>query len=166
MSAALFPHAEGELIAALGLAPKRVRGLRAGQLTRGTDWTHVGGQVRYSAAGRDKLRSLLKIDPEPLPTIEDLAPKKIEEDPLPNPPAAPAPFPAAAEPSPGDERELVCVKICMNKAIVLATFGDKRVRVRVRDSANITPGLKMKCLLIDADLWQLSQRLPRWRGKW
>jgi hypothetical protein len=185
MSADHYPHAESELVATLGLARKRVRDVRAGTLVRGEDWNHIGGQVRYTDEGQKKLLSALHITPPPAapsapePTdAKDLAPKKsvlLTPDDLPDDDSIPSVHidgeasggkTAALQLKPGDERELVCSKLCLNKAIVLATFGTLQVRVRVRDSSNITRGLKMKCRLIDADLWQLAQRLPRWKGKW
>jgi hypothetical protein len=90
------------------------------------------------------------------------APKKSAERPAqPRPPARVAP------PRPGEVRELVCLRTyALNKRIVLAKFGAAEVRVRVRDSANLTAGLTMQCRFLSADLWELAQRLPRWRGKW
>lgn len=67
----------------------------------------------------------------------------------------------------GARHELVVAKIYLNNPrIVQARFGRVLVRVRVKDSENLTPGLAMQCTWIEADLWQLATRLPRWKGKW
>lgn len=178
MSADRFPHAEGELVSSLGLARKRVREVRSSALVRGDDWSHTGGQVRYSEGGLKKLLSALRIPPsgEPIapppapaaaetpPAPEDLAPKKIEKVPAAQipPRAAPAPGPLKR----GDVHELVMVRTYQNRQIVLAEFGDVPARVRVRDSAKLIRGMKMKCAFLERDLWRLAQPLPRWRGKW
>lgn len=152
-----FEHSEGDLTAQLGLARGVVRAVRSESLEQGTDWKHVRGAVRYSEAGWAKLLLLLKISA----------------------PAARPPTPAAApeiaggiatvtQLFPGAQRQLVVAKIYKaNPRIVCATFARPHdARVRVKSSANLVPGMAMACAWIEGDLWQLAQRLPRWRGKW
>ena len=133
-------------MAELGLARALVRTVRTEQLTRGTHWNQQANEVRYSAEGRTLLFSILKAQPEK------------------NSPAAPdepAPTPATAR-----RAELVCAKIPRNRRIIFATLGAETLRVRVRDNTNILPGMKLTCTHLQADLWELSQPLPRSRGRW
>lgn len=148
MNASPFTHAEADLVAALGLARAVVRTVRSEQLTRGTHWHTIAGEVRYSDEGRTLLFSILKAEPQ-----KNLA--EIRPDP-------------GAEPAePGGPRELVCVRTyTMNRRIVQARLGDEIVRVRVKDSAKLIEGMTMRCSHVQADMWELVQPLPRWRGKW
>lgn len=180
MTAANYPHAEHALAAELGLAQKDLRDVR-GDLERGADWQHVGKEVRYSATGRARLLEALKITPAAAP--EDSAPKNSAgPGPVPStPPATPVPpelaaaraqllgvlHLAAAQAAPADVAELIVVRVYpLNRRIVLAARDGARVRVRVPNSKNLVPGMAMKCRHRDGDLWELAQRLPRWRGKW
>jgi hypothetical protein len=82
------------------------------------------------------------------------------------PAASPTP-PDLGPPRPGDQRELVCVRTYpLNRRIVLATLGTAEVRVRLRDSANLRPGMRLTCRFLQADLWELATRCPRFPGKW
>ena len=148
-----FVHSEAALVKSLGLARKKISSLRGSGLVRGTDWANDGGEVRYSADGLARLLGLLGLEPSApaeLPPAEDLAPKD------------PAPSGAADAP-----RELVCVRTYpLNRRIVQARDGELLLRVRVRDSAHITPGMTLSCSHVSADLWELATRLPRWKGKW
>jgi hypothetical protein len=181
MSADRFPHAEGELVSRLGLARKRVRDVRASLLVRGDDWNHIGGVVRYSEAGQKKLLDALNVSPAsaPLdpPAVPDgfvgvppavdgpflsrplgyLAPKKSEE-----PSGAPPP---AAALKPAGEEDLVVTRKFLNRAIVQARFGKTLMRVRVKDSRKLVPGMFIRCQHIEKDLWKMTERLPRFVGK-
>jgi hypothetical protein len=148
LNAPTFIHAEADLVAALGLARALVRDVRTEQLTRGTHWQHVAGAVRYSDEGRDRLHLILKAEPQ----------KNLAEI-----PAEPGAEPA----EPSGLRELVCLRTyTMNRRIVQAQLGEEIVRVRVKDSAKLTAGMVMRCTHVQADMWELAQPLPRWRGKW
>lgn len=145
----LFAHAEADLVKTLGLSADALKATRK-KLKRGADWDVVRGFIRYSSDGRSKLFLALKIPAagEPAPTPDE---KKETDGPL----------------QPGARRELVCVRtFALNKRIVYAKFGDAPQRVRLKDSANLRPGMTMTCALVRDDLWELAQRLPRWPGKW
>ena len=148
-----FLHTEADLVRELALARKKIAALRADVLVRGVDWAHEGGEVRYSAFGREKLMALLKV-----PAPEDSAP---------NPPP-PADLPADHPPRPGDVRDLVCVRTYpLNHRIIQARLGETLVRVRVRESAKFTPGMTgLRCRFVGADLWDLARPGPRAKGKW
>lgn len=156
-----YVHAEADLTSELGLARADVREVRSTQLEREIDWKHVRGAVRYTASGWAKLRSLLKISVGATPAAPDLAPKNSDELAPPVPAAAAPPAPTA-----GEVRELVMVRTWRNPRIVQARLGAVLVRVRVRDNAKLTVGMVMRCALVDADLWELAQPLPKRRGKW
>jgi hypothetical protein len=144
-----FPHAETEIVATLGLARAVVRDVRSDHLTRGTHWQHVAGAVCYSDEGRTLLFNLLKAEPQK--NSAEIGPAEIA------PPAAPPP-PA--------KQSLVCTRTPRNRRIVFAKLGGELMRVRVRDSANILPGMTLLCAHVQADLWELAQPLPRARGRW
>lgn len=146
MNASPFIHAEADLVAALGLARAVVRTVRTERLTRGTHWNQTANEVRYSAEGRTLLFSILKAEPEKNP---------------PGPPGEAEPLPPPAR-----RADLLCAKIPRNRRIVLATLDGEPMRVRVRDSARILPGMTLTCTHVQADLWELSQPLPRSRGRW
>lgn len=42
----------------------------------------------------------------------------------------------------------------------------KPQRIRVKDNANFTEGMKIPCSWIQNNLWQCTKRMPRGRGKW
>lgn len=42
----------------------------------------------------------------------------------------------------------------------------KKMRVRVRSSENFIKGMTLACRWVQQDLWECTQRMPRWRGKY
>lgn len=157
----LYPHAESDLADQSGLAHDALKATRAEILRRGTDWELVKGRVRYTQAAMSRTLSYLKICDE--------AP--AAEPPPPGPAAAAhsAPNPAGQKitAAAGELRELVVTKRCApNRRMVLATLEGAEQRVKVRDNINLIAGMKMQCRLIQGNLWDLAQRLPRWRGRW
>lgn len=42
----------------------------------------------------------------------------------------------------------------------------KKMRVRVKTSVNFIPKMTLECRWIQQDLWECTQRMPRWRGKY
>lgn len=153
-----FTLEEGQLSAELGLARPKVRALRTDELVHGTDWKSIGGLVRYSRAGWEKLRRSVGLAagepaaPPPAPA-KDLAPKK-----------------AVGQPPPlqhGDVHDLVVVRIYpVNRKILLARLGNSEVRVRVGSNQKFMPGMVLPAKFLEADLWELARRAPRYRGKW
>ena len=166
-----FVHQERALAESLGLPQKDLRGVRTDELTVGVDWKNIRGEVCYSDAGRIRLLDALKISD--VVAAVDSAPKNSFEPcaldleraallGVLSGRAALAPVLA-----PGACRTLECVRIFpLNRRIVQARRDGQLVRVRVRDSINFIAGMAMPCRLIDGDLWELAQRLPRWKGKW
>jgi hypothetical protein len=176
MTPSKFAHSESALVSSLGLPRKKISALRGSALVRGVDWAHTAGEVRYSDAGRAKLHELLAI---PAPAVaEDLAPKDPTSPPFygvlnsaedlatalaPLPPDDPPDHP----PRPGEIRVLVCVRTYpLNRRVVQARLGETLVRVRMRTSEHFVPAMELKARFVGADLWELAQRLPRWKGKW
>lgn len=155
---------EAELSEQLGVNRAQLRTVRTTDLERGSDWNHVAGAIQYTKAGLEKVLRLLKIS-RPAPPAP-AAPPPAEHSAPKNPPEAGTPAAPPAPPAPGDVRELVMLQTFHNPRIVLARLGDAEVRVRVKDSAKLIRGMKMKCRLLQGDLWSLAQPLPRRRGKW
>lgn len=151
-----FPIEEASASSDLGLPRGRLRTLRSELLEQGTDWKSVGGLIRYTAAGWKKLRAALKIPAAAGPAAEkNSAPNTAATEATPRPLA------------PGDVRTLTLVRTYThNRHIVLASLADQPVRCRVRTSEKLIPGMTMQARFIQADLWELAQRLPRRRGRW
>lgn len=181
MTAAAFPHTERELVASLGLTQKAVRSVRADDLDRTIDWDTVGGEVRYSAAGRAKLLSLLKISAEPAPPgAEPPLLEKNPSDPLRTFGLVPERLddgthalvvtdkPASGALTAESREDLVCHKQYKpNRRILEAKRSNgELVLVRVKDNTNLLPGMVMKCRFGAGRVWELDQRLPRKRGRW
>lgn len=163
MSAVQFIHAERDISTELGVSHKALRVTRADELDRDSDWTMVAGEVRYSEAGKARLLSLLKISPVLPPpiaeTVSGSPPVGLEKN-------------SEAEPvgarKPGDIENLTCFKCYSpNRRILEAkTSSDELVLVRIKDNRNLRPGMIMKCRFAEGRMWELAQRLPRFRGKW
>ena len=180
MSTDRFPHSERALVVTMGLTQKAIRAVRADSLKRNEDWDVIGGEVRYSDQGKERLHAFLKISPEAPPPAEAAQPGlltrmigALKKSPEPEAEAVeegPAEEPAAAPPARelGAIEELKCTKCYKpNKLIVEATTGSgESALVRVRDNTNLQPGMLMKCRFTGGRLWELAQRLPRQRGRW
>ena len=149
-----FAILERDLAQQLGLSLDQLAETRKASLKHGVAWKLVSGSVCYSEAGQAQLFGLLKISSE---TPFSPAPAQPAVDSAPNAPAGL---------SAGDVRELVCVRrYSINFRILVAKLDGKEQRVRVRDSRNFTAGMKLQCRFVQDDLWDLAQRLPRWRGR-
>lgn len=156
----LYPHAESDLADQSGLAHDALKATRAEILRRGTDWELVKGRVRYTHAAMSRTLTYLKICDEAPPAELPPAGPAAAAHSAPNPPGK-------KNPAVGDVRELTCTKRCApNRRMVLATLEGAEQRVKVRDNNNLVAGMKMQCRLIQGNLWDLAQRLPRWRGRW
>lgn len=71
-----------------------------------------------------------------------------------------------AAPGPGPVVELTVLRRVLNPRILLATDGAGVLRVRVRDSANFMPGMRIPVRHIQGDLYELARPCPRSRGRW
>lgn len=163
MTAADFTIPEGRLAEALGVPRKTVKTVRADALTQGDDWEYInGGTVHYSRGGVTRTLSHLGIPPEKIASLLPAAPEP--------PPAAPADL-AANEPPPLDLTEpkafdiTITRRFTVNHRLVEGTLDGRTVRVRVKDSQKLRPGMALRCHRVDVDLYQLAERLPRWPGK-
>lgn len=173
MNAPLFIHPERALAQQLGLPLEKIREMRASGFVRGTDWQREANEIRYSEAGLAKLTAALGTAASPVaPELETsraalcltLMTRVDQLAEIPQKNSAPN-APAAAQP--GAERELVVWRTFVpNRRIVLARDGAVTVRVRVRDNRKLMPGMKMRCVHVEHDLWALNQRLPRNKGRW
>lgn len=173
MTADGFPHGERELARDLGLTQKALRVVRSDDLARKADWDVISGEVRYSASGRDRLLEVLKISAPAAafsipPILSAAAPAP------PGPPEKNSVAPSAAAAPPAPARPLGCIETLTcgkcyspNRRIVEAsTAGGDQVLVRLKDNQNMRPGMAMKCRFAGGRMWELAQRLPRFRGKW
>jgi len=165
---AAFRHAERDLAKKLGLGHELLTAARAEHLRRGRDWEMVGGLVQYSDAGQERILAALKIQPPaatptppaPADSAANTAPKAQKITP------AAAPWVAPAR---GDVRELVCVRVPLNRRVVecrsAAPGGPDVAWVRVKDNHNFRAGLRLPARYLEGDRWELVGRCPRWPGK-
>lgn len=186
MNGSTFTHGERSVSDRLGLDLKKLRAVRSASLTRGADWQQVAGEVRYSESGLDRISASLGATPP-----EYSAPKKLPDS-APAELATPRTAlvtlldhrlanlvtcgttctsarrePPPANPEPGALHELLVLRVyTRNHRIVLAQFGDQEARIRVRDNSKLAPGMTVQCSYVERDLWDIAQRLPRWKGKW
>lgn len=77
--------------------------------------------------------------------------------------------PAEEEPLALEAPEVVEVRVTRcyahNRRLVAGELDGKAVRVRVRTNGKLRPGMVLRCALVEADLYTLTERLPRWPGK-
>jgi hypothetical protein len=142
----------------LGVALKRVRGLRRRALREGEHWLVIEREVVYSLSGvqamRDHLRSL------GVTTADGKAPAK--EEPA-REPVAPAGPPTRAQAR--------VLRLYPNKRLLQCELIQGRARVEVlamvRDNTNFMPGMALELTNSPAtNNWQYCGRMPRRRGKW
>jgi len=150
-----FQHSEAELCTRLGISDKQLRQLRTDRLRRGVDWELVTGKVRLSQEGLERLIESMAFQATSAMVADFLTP--------------PVPVEAAQNGRRvGGHEELVCFKCYKINRLMLEakTAADELVLVRVRDNSNFQPGMKMKCRYTGTRVWELAQRLPRYRGRW
>lgn len=181
MSPPLFTHPERDLATRFGLPLEKIRGVRAAGCVRGTDWQREANEIRYSEVGLAKLTAALGLatgsaaatDPEPdagpAALCQVLTARAVAINAAAMAQKNSAPNATECALTAGAEHELVVVRTyALNRRIVLAKLklGNQPARVRVRDSGKLTPGMIMRCVFVELDLWNLNQRLPRHRGRW
>lgn len=166
MSAETYPIAEREIADALGIAHAALKVARNEVLTRGSDWDMLKGHVCYTVDARRRVLAHLKIAIDEPPPATPPPPRPADSapnDPQNIPPGPPPPPPLKL----GDVRELVCTRRCHpNTRLLEASLGNAAQRVRVRNNLNFVVGMKLQCRFVQGNLWDLAQRLPRWRGRW
>lgn len=158
-------YGEERLAARLGVSRELLRTFRDENLTEGQQWTMAGREVAYSEAGvrmllthlGARLREKRPQGPGGL-TIQGLLEEARLED-----ATEAVDEKKAAGPV---EDELTVQALTRNGQIVMATRGEELVRVRVRESRHFVPGMRMTCRHLQADLWELVGRCPRFRGRW
>jgi hypothetical protein len=164
-STEVFPHAERELAAALGIAHDVLKEVRVQRLARATDWELVAGIVRYSAAGRAKALAALKIAEVPPAPPEAVTPAPGEKNASARPAAGADSAANDGPPARGAVRELVCLGTVRNRRVIRARDGAREVWVRVKDSKNFRPKLRLPARHLGDDRWELVGRCPRYPGK-
>lgn len=135
---------ERDVARELGVTLAAVRKVRQSELLEGEHWTKEGnGWVAYTEAGEAKLAALFGVSDPP-------EKKKGGPEPV----------------------ELTVARICPNTKLVLAWDEERRpvVRVQVRNSANLRPGMKLwPCLPVTPappNTFQFVGMLPRVAGRW
>lgn len=92
----------------------------------------------------------------------------------PPPPSSPAVPTAATAPDPEPPLDLTApgvVEITVvrtfptNRHIIAGLMADQAVRVRVKSSEKLRPGMVLRCAHIAEDLYELAERLPRFIGR-
>lgn len=163
---ARFLHSERELAVALGVSTKTLRETRAAHLQRGDHWTLIKNEVRYTEAARGLVLARLGLTAELRVNADHSAPNSSAV--LLG--VAPLTGSAAAEGTriAGTIEDLVCHK-CYHPNIRMLeakSSSGEIVLVRVRDNRNLRTGMVMKCKFAGGRIFELAQRLPRFRGKW
>ena len=119
------------------------------------DWINKNNQIFYTQEGVQKAMHHIGIPhKEAMMLIGQLTKEEI---------VSPAALPDLSERKTAD---LTIVRLCRNTKIVIAVLDGKEQRIRVRDSKNFIKGMKAPCRHIKEDLWELTKRCPRWRGRW
>lgn len=134
-----FPFVEADLPAQLGCSREKLAALRNDLLTRNRDFTFHKGRVCLSTFGLTRVLDALGL-PEMIALPE--------------------------KPAPGPVTFAVHPRKTLHRQILLATDGQRVVRVRVHSKENFRPGMKVTCTLIEGDLYQLVGRCPRSPGKY
>lgn len=144
----VFDNDERRLIESVNLKKRVLKEARK-KLTHGVDWVRKGGLVLYSGSGIQKLLTHLGVSPSP--TL-DLDKKKT----------------VAAASAPGPTLQATCIKKFPNTRLVEARIGEETVRVRVRDSKNITLKMVLPVRLTSdgSGMYELTRKAPRFVGRW
>lgn len=145
---------EAEFCRVLGVSRERLRWLRRG-LTEGTHFARSGRAVVWTEAGQVAAREAIARELA-VPAIVDGTNRANGTD--------------GAEKVPDIElAHLRVLRRVINPHIVLAIevgAGEAVQRVRVRSSENFIPGMTLRARRVEADLWELAGRCPRWKGRW
>jgi hypothetical protein len=152
----LFEVREEEVARRLGIPREMVREWRAEHLYEGDDWDMVAREIRYSPAGLEKLREILK---KTLP--DGVRTPDISRGQL----LLPA---RAASLAPADAR--VARVFCGNRKYMAAEMKGRPVTIRVHDNRNFLPGMTIQARDLapagGGTLWDFVGRSPRGRGRW
>lgn len=172
MTADQFTVSEKRLAEALGLSRATVKDVRANTLEKNSDWIYLDtGAVHFSRTGIERTLAHLGIPAEKIALLLPAPARQVASAPLADLPPSPSPDLPPNEPAALDlsapNVEEVSVTRCfsMNKHIIAGVIGERPVRVRVKSSLKLRPGMVLRCTLESGDLYELAERLPRWPGK-
>lgn len=166
-----FRFPEKEVAERLGVSREQLKAIREGHMERGADFELAGGQICLSEEGVRKLAVELGLTGKDGPAAGEQGELPLPAVPQAESPGAPAPnplqrrLPAAAG---GQSVRMGRVKKrCKNKHIVLVESEGETVRLRVKDNAKFVKGFEVPMRLIqEPDIYELTRRAPRWKGKW
>jgi len=140
-----FEFTEKDVSAATGISARMLEEIRHKQMVNGGHWLKDSTGVRYSEYGVKRLMDIAEISGEKMPPHDE--------------PAEPL--------EPPEEADLLVTRFYTNPQILGAVraVGEPVQRVRVKTTKNFRRGMKIPCTHLQADLWILTGRCPRWPGK-
>jgi hypothetical protein len=141
---------EADLAERLGVATKHLRDYRLEHFKPDAGfWKKEGRQILLSAEAVEVLTREFAY------SVRDILPE-----------AKKSPLAEILEPGTDELFEVVAKRIPANPYIVLGEWFGNPVRVRVPNSKKFVPGMRMKCRLVEGDVFALVGRGPRFKGKW
>lgn len=154
-----FVYTERDLADKIGITAKAARELRRDLLEQDIDWQRNTTGIFYSPSGVARVLAALKIS-------VDAAVFLLRQGPPPAQKIAPDSRVEAKDAA--AYGEAVCLRTYpLNARIVLARLGESDVRIRVADSKNFVSGMILPIRRIEgSELWELTRKAPRFRGKW
>jgi hypothetical protein len=176
---------EGHIAQATGLSIDQIKQIRESSLYEKEHWIKSGREIVYTDEGKSKflewiskkfgaVRSIftqdesdLKTAPSTLPNSSDaVATLKLNEAGVSFEQVNES-FTEAIEYTSSQPVPLTVSNRCINPKLIIATANNgDLVRVRVRDNQNFQKGMKVNAKQIQADLYELVGRCPRFKGRW
>lgn len=157
---AMWP--EAAVASALGLTREEVRQIRRERLERGEDWQIEDGSVMWARSALDRVADFGMAAKSAAPTLEALyALVSAAAEQM----AKSAEIPPKARPAKACARLLPLTRRYPNPRLVEVRDGSMLLRVRVRSSRLLLPGMLLPVEPDGHGGW-LCRRLPRRRGKW
>lgn len=175
---------EGQIAQATGLTVEKIRQIREVDLYEKEDWIKSGREIFYTEEGKAKFLKIIsdKFENRPNLTqdepIKEIAPSDdLTSSDEPNPltlnesgvsfEQVSESFEESIEFTSSKPVPLTVSARCLNPRLIIATANNgDLVRVRVRDSQNFQKGMSLTAKQIQADLYELVGRCPRFKGRW
>lgn len=176
---------EGQIAQATGLSVEKIKQIRENALFEKDHWIKSGREILYTEEGKSKFLELIShqfvADRSNLAQDEPVLESALSAVPLSSDEMAPTgisesgvsfdqvkeSFTEAIEYTQFKPVPLTVSARCQNPRLLLAkaNTGDL-VRVRVRDNQNFQIGMSLQAKQIQADLYELVGRCPRFKGRW
>lgn len=124
-------------------------------LKNGVDWLNKNNQIFYTIPGLKKAMHHIGVpNKEALMIVGELTKEAI---------VPPPELPPVSERRLAD---LTVLRTCRNTKIIIAELDGVEQRIKVKSSQNFIKGMIAPCRHIKENLWELTKRCPRWRGRW